>query len=327
MYLAGVDGGATSTKCLVVDETGRVISSAKGGPSNHVFGEKGILRLQEALEGSLGSAIADLNADFLDGIGFGMTGLKKGDRSKQVIVEVARKCASFDDSIVVEDIKIALAGAVVEGPGVIAYAGTGANTYGKDREGNEAKVGGWGHIIDDKGAGYDIGRLALRMAFRSLDGRCESTCLTEMLLEHFDCDSMREVRNAVYRNGGLDRPEIGALSKLVSQGAEAGDEVCQEILCSSGETLAETVVAALNQLNTDGPPFPVFTAGGVFNAGSWILDPLVDTIKSHFPRIQIKEPQFPPVAGAVFLACRQKGITPDSNFIDNLRSSLPEEFF
>jgi N-acetylglucosamine kinase-like BadF-type ATPase len=321
MYL-GVDGGATSTKCLLLDKKGKVIGYGRGGPSNHVYGDKGIQRLRTALKDSIEGAISDAEGVEVDSAGFGMTGLKQGSRSKKIVLDLASDYLTFREASVVEDIKIALAGATTEGVGVIAYAGTGANTYGRDGQGNEVKVGGWGHIIDDKGAGYDIGRLALRSAFRSLDGRCPDTVLTEKLKDHFDCRTMRDVRDEVYKNDGLSRPEVGALAKLVYEGAEGGDRVCQNLLGEAGETLAETVTVALEKLSPIDRGFPVFRSGGVFNAGSWITEPMNDRISEQFPGVRMLEPRFPPVAGAVFVGMRELGIKPDQDFSRKLTAGL-----
>src|SRR5205823_7351477 len=45
---------------------------------------------------------------------------------------------------------------------VLLVSGTGSGCYGKTAAGEEVKVGAWGHVLGDKGSGYEIGLRALR---------------------------------------------------------------------------------------------------------------------------------------------------------------------
>ncbi len=65
---------------------------------------------------------------------------------------------------VVGDNVIALEAAFGSGPGVIVIAGTGSIAYGRNRDGQTARAGGWGFAISDEGSGHWIGRAAVAAA-------------------------------------------------------------------------------------------------------------------------------------------------------------------
>ena len=52
---------------------------------------------------------------------------------------------------------------------MLIVSGTGSGCYGKGREGRGVKVGGWGHVLGDKGSGYDIGLRALQAVIDAYD--------------------------------------------------------------------------------------------------------------------------------------------------------------
>ena len=47
-------------------------------------------------------------------------------------------------------------------PRVLVLSGTGSCCFGRTPAGKTAKVGGWGHILGDKGSGFEIGLRALK---------------------------------------------------------------------------------------------------------------------------------------------------------------------
>ena len=64
-------------------------------------------------------------------------------------------------------------------------SGTGSGCYGKSLQGRGVKVGGWGHVLGDKGSGYDIGLRALQAVIDAYDqesvgpiwaGDCSGRC-------------------------------------------------------------------------------------------------------------------------------------------------------
>src|SRR5206468_12895658 len=56
VVVAGIDGGASSTTCVVIDSAGRVLGTGRGGPTNHLYKPSGRAQTRRALRDALSSA-------------------------------------------------------------------------------------------------------------------------------------------------------------------------------------------------------------------------------------------------------------------------------
>jgi N-acetylglucosamine kinase len=324
-YVMGIDGGASSTTCALADTKGRVLSLGRGGPSNHAYGEEGKKRLKDALSDSISNCLKTAGVKpRLSSAVLGMTGIHEGTPQSELAARYVADIVHAEVIRVYNDAKIALVGALgrSRGTGIMVYSGTGSVAYGMNDDGHMQKAGGWGHIIDDGGSGYDIGRMALRAAFMAYDGRAPETTLLEALKRHFGCTRPEDIIPKVYGGSGLSRPQIAALSRIVSKQAVGGDEVAISILHTAGELLSQLVIAVAKKLGISDQHVPVFAVGGVFNAGRFILAPLMNSIRSAIPRAEFETPTLPPVAGALLLALEITGVKSDVSIINSLKEGV-----
>src|SRR5437899_818016 len=67
-------------------------------------------------------------------------------------------------------------------PRVLVLSGTGSCCFGRTADGRTAKVGGWGHLLGDKGSGYEIGLRALRAVVYYFDRDGEWSGLGQRIL-------------------------------------------------------------------------------------------------------------------------------------------------
>lgn len=56
----------------------------------------------------------------------------------------------------------------------VAISGTGSCCFGTDGK-RSRKIGGWGHVIGDRGSGYSIAYRALRLALRDFEHNYDDT--------------------------------------------------------------------------------------------------------------------------------------------------------
>jgi N-acetylglucosamine kinase-like BadF-type ATPase len=335
---AGFDGGGTRTTCVLCDSQGNVLAVGLGGRSNyHDIG--------------LGDAVASLKRSFdeaLEASGlapegmqveacFGLAGLDSpkdmramkdavssflqlvpGERARPVGDEASEGA----QRLVENDWRTAVKGAFIAGPGVTLIAGTGCVAAAQNSGGRQAvRVGGWGHIVDDRGSGYDIGREALYAAMRDYDGRGPETMLLKLLMVRLDVDEPQGIIARVYAEH-MPVSEIASLSTLVSRAAKAGDEVALDILRQKGRVLGELVVSAASKLGMLDTAFGVSLNGGVFNAGTPLLGSLEESIHKVAPKARIVEPRLTPACGAVVLLLERANIDVDDRIVANIRRSF-----
>jgi N-acetylglucosamine kinase-like BadF-type ATPase len=317
--VVAVDGGQSSTLALVAMTSGQILGTGWGGPSNHIHEPGGVERLQSALRDSIVSALraAGCQAEQLCCVCLGMSGVTS------LAGEIAQTMMPSAKVLVHHDAVTALAGASTGKPGVIVIAGTGAVAYGELADGRSAKSGGWGYIMGDEGSGYDIGCGALRTATQASDGRGRQTLLLERIPPHFGLTDLRAVHTGIY-SFQITRPQIAGLASLVGAAAHEGDLVAQELLCSAAKHLALASLAVIEKLGMIYSGMTVYTTGGVFRSGEYVLTPFKETLLARSPASTVAEAAFSPIIGALLLALKSANTTLNEHVLETIRQTAPQ---
>ena len=305
-YVAGVDGGATKTVCIIADGEGKVLGRGVSGPSN--YHNASVSAVKKALLESIKTAASNAKLGRLRSkvACFGMAGLDS-PYDRKIISKFIREEIKFSEKItVVHDSLIALYGATGGEPGLIVLAGTGSVAAGLSRRGEVKRVGGWGNIVGDEGSAYEIGREALRAFLHSYDGREIKTLLTEKIMRMLKLHVEEDLVQRVYVEK-MNVSDIAAVAPLVAEAADEGDAVAKRILAEAGRELASYAIAMAKALGMENEDVEVYTTGGVFKAGSHVLKPFEEEVKKILPRASFASPKFEPAMGAVFLALRELG--------------------
>ena len=301
----GVDGGKSSTKALIGDESGRVLGAGVGGPCNHVAEAEGRERLARAVTESValacGQAALDASRVQFEASCFGMSG---GPADKQAILAEILRSKKL---IVTHDMLIALSGATGGEPGVAVNSGTGSFAFGRNAAGETARAGGWGFVFGDEGSGFDIARHALRAALRYEEGWGPQTALHAALLEATSARDANELLHNFY-TPEWPRPRVAALAKLVDSVALAGDPAAHDILANAAQQLATLATSVGLRLFHAGAPMLVCHTGGVFRSG--LLLERYRQIVELEDGARCEPPRYSPAAGALIEAYRASGIHP-----------------
>ncbi|MGB9619298.1 MAG: BadF/BadG/BcrA/BcrD ATPase family protein, partial [Armatimonadota bacterium] len=137
----------------------------------------------------------------------------------------------------------------------------------------------------DEGSGYDIGLRGIRRALLSKDGRRPPTALTGAACLYFDVPSIGYVVGKLSRPR-IQQPLIAGFAAMVSEAANAGDEAAIEIIIDAGKALGELAAFVAGRVFEREDTFPVVLAGGVFNAGDLLIDPLKAVMAPQFPKAE-----------------------------------------
>jgi len=306
----GIDGGGTSTRVVIADETGQVRGVGRAGSSNHDdVGYDGVLL-------SLGRAVklarlqAGIDQEFpFDAVYLGMAGVVS-DHDRHVIRSVAADLglAPPETTRVHHDIRTALAGGLSGRPGIALIAGTGSSCFGINAQGDEWRSGGWGHLIDDEGSGYWLGIMAMKAAIMAHDARGPATELAGAVMRALDISDMNDIMHRIYVPP-MSRTEIAALAPLVISAASRQDEVAIALIKKGMDALADCALAVARRLRLDQDESELALIGGIFSAGDIVLNPLKQAVCWHLPACKITLAEHPPVIGAALLAYETLGIT------------------
>ena len=236
-YYSGWDGGGTKTEVLCVNAAGEVIASQRFGPVNIngadrervVQSIRDCMDFMSGLPGGLEACAA---------LVIGAAGVSNRELNA-LFQDTIRSCGYTGPLALKGDQEIALAGAV-ESAGAVLVAGTGSVCCGQDGYGHQARAGGCGHLIDDEGGGYAIGRDILAAAVRAMDNRIPSTVLTTLLKEEMGFENSRDIITWLYAPT-TGKKEVAALAPLMLKAMDMGDEAALNIARKAALELTELV--------------------------------------------------------------------------------------
>jgi len=324
----GVDGGQTATKTVVGDEHGSILAQSSGGPSNHTEEPGGPERLERVVLATVREALAAMNIPDPEehtfaAACFGMTG------ETDIKTGILKRIIQAGHLTVVHDSVNALAGATAGQPGIIVIGGTGSVARGANAQGEEARVGGWGHMFGDEGSAYWIGRAAVRAALAEYDRMAPKTMLTPMLFERLSVTSPYQLTEQYYA-GTLSRDHLAGLSLWVDEAAQQNDKVAQNILRAAGRDLArfaEAVITLVFPHPVDAAQrageskFLVCHAGGAFQS-ELVLASFTESVSRSDRRAEVRPALLSPVLGSLLLAYRSAGIDLPRNTVSTWTKSV-----
>lgn len=319
-YVLAVDGGQSTTLSVIAKTDGTVLGAGLGGPANHLHQEGAKERCRKSMRDSLNGALREANLGKIkfEHVVLGMTGAS--ELMKTLIWEVLREYVDEENFQFEHDSVTAWAGGTGGKPGVVVIGGTGSVALAVDGFDNRARVGGWGYYMGDEGSAYQIALQGLSAATKSYDGRAPKTVLIEALIDYFNVKDLWDVHKQVY-SSEMDRADLAKLSKLVGNGANAGDKACLEIMSSAAHELALLVIAAANKVDFKGQTPIISTAGGVWKAGAPIWEPFKKEVLEAIPNAKVVKPVYPPSIGALVLALKGARVELNDEVLANIEKT------
>ena len=254
-YVIGVDGGGTKTLGLLIDETGAELARTSLASSNihanpHPVVEGVLQTLVTSLCKEAGIAVSQLSA-----ISLGMSGCDS-PKDQAVLEGFLKPILSPSTKMtIVNDAIVAARAVLPRMHGMLLIAGTGSICFGwNEKNGTNARCGGWGHLLADEGSGYLIGLRGLQAILQGVDGRGPVTTLLPVMFEvlGFDVNEPRSVIQYVYGEKGT-KANIANLARYVFQEAAKGDEASLKIVNEQAYELARTIPPVYNKLFPNSP--------------------------------------------------------------------------
>lgn len=251
MFFLGIDAGASATQWVLHDGD-QVVKSGTAGPiDGHINREESRQRMHSTL-----AEISRETAAQIDSIVIGITGVAEIKEDYDATVAIIN--GVFPDAFVelLSDIHLAYRVYFKENSGVLLYAGTGAVAC-TQIDGALVRVGGWGYLLGDEGAGFWIGREAIRalMIYVDKSETPPTGSLEEAIARALQATTWADVKNFVY---GKNRSEIAALARIVFE--HSGQAVARKILFEAASHL-NALIARVDEITGDARRKITFTGG------------------------------------------------------------------
>ncbi len=301
LLVAGVDGGGTATRAVILDDQQRVIAEGHAGPSNPL--RVGVATAASAVRDAIDQACgkASIHRDDILAAAVGLAGVRRQDirnRMREKISECLREIKPIE---LLTDGEIALYGATGGVAGLVVIAGTGSICCGRNPQGKHVCAGGWGPIVGDEGGGSWIARKALQAVAQATDGRGSKTALASAALSYFKIATPDDLSTAIYAPN-MTNDRLAGFGRQVMRVAEGGDEVARDILRRAGQQLGIAATAVIRNLHMENEEFRVAYVGGVYGAGDLVLLPMRAEIRRVAKKAYLAEPLYSPAIAAARMA-------------------------
>ena len=236
----GIECGGTRTVAICADEKAAMLKRATAGPAN--------LKLLD--DAALLRHFSDLARAFPvpNALAIGMAGART-EADFVRIGRVVEKVWPGVPSRFTNDLETALAAAPVlplkPDVRILVLSGTGSCCFGIGNQGR-AKVGGWGHILGDKGSGYEIGMRSLKAVVYYYDRDGKWPRLGTRILRKLTLNEPNDLIPWVQKAA---KPEIAELAVEVFAAWNDGDKIASDILDAAANSLAKDALDCLRRLS------------------------------------------------------------------------------
>jgi len=136
-------------------------------------------------------------------------------------------------------------------PRVLIVSGTGSCCYARGADGRTARLGGWGHVLGDRGSGYDIALTAARAIVHANDYDRRWPELGQRFLRAL---VLNEPEDLVNWAQSAAKGDIAALAVEVFAASESGDPIAEEVLEFAARSLASDGFACARLVAKPGTP-------------------------------------------------------------------------
>lgn len=296
-YYLGIDGGATKTILCLSDSSGDIVEVIKLGSTNyHTVGiDNTKATFKKAFE--MMNYDHGVNLEQIKGICFGGAGIDSYE-GEQIATSIFREIGYENELTVCNDAVIALVGANGGFKGGVVIGGTGSVALGVDQSGKAHKVGGWGHILDDQGSGYMIGRDALSKVMRYHDGRGRETKIWESVKDYFEITSPEQITDFVYSKS-TKKQDIAKIAPLIID-LYSTDDVAHDIVEDAVSSLEQLIVTLSEKIQQS--DFSLGLHGSIIIKNPVIKDRLTEKVHSTHPNIDLHLPFKKAYIGALDIA-------------------------
>jgi N-acetylglucosamine kinase-like BadF-type ATPase len=176
---------------------------------------------------------------------------------------------------IADDTVTSHAGALTAEPGVSLIIGTGVGCLALKADGESRTIDGHGYLLGDAGGGFWIGSRGVSAVLKQLDGRGESTVLTERAENQF-----AGLDNLAARLHSVHRPvnRISQFARDVLTAAVEGDGVANAIVNEAAHELFTTARAGIQWI---GPDAPLALGGKLLGPNTVLFARLVELLAAE----------------------------------------------
>ncbi len=300
MLIAGIDAGASRTRCKIFCRDGKSVIRQEGPGAN--LQDRGVKETASIIGDLLEKALHQLGAGgekkeareeqdpawLLTGVGIGIAGCREESDRFEIKKRLVSRFPGLPDPAITDDGRTACLSAWAGEPGLVAVCGTGSIIYALDDRGSFHRNGGYGPLLGDEAGACRLVLAALRQSLKIWDTRREREEL-DRLLQELELENIDDLIKFVYQKP-LPRQELASAAPLLLRETARGDETWRALVQREIDELAEKIVALAFRIPLTHNRIAL--AGGL-TSSHFFLEILVKALKKqkryYFEKFKITE--------------------------------------
>ncbi|KAJ3449567.1 badf type atpase domain-containing protein [Anaeramoeba flamelloides] len=261
-YFAGIEGGSTNSKLVVLSRAGKILCRKRAGPTNpYLSFPKTVATISCLVADAKTELGLDIKRPFT-GLGLTLAGIDDEKIHHDLLTHlkgITSLAEHYDlSSDTIGPVETAF------GPGhvaVVIISGTGSACRLVTEKGDTFRCGGWGHLLADEGSAYHTSLDAIKMVIRREEKNYLEHELTRVydiaplknkMKDYFGITKCEEMVPIIYHH--FEKKRIAGFTKSISDLAfQEDDELAKDILRRTGKKLSCLVKGVLEQYTNDHP--------------------------------------------------------------------------
>ena len=281
----GLDGGASSTRAIIIDEDGNTLAKQKIhlGTNLKVYEEIAPKRIVDIVQ-NLCSEIS-ISVDDISAFGFGLAAVSY-DPGRELLFKELDRLNIADKSILINDAEAAYKVTCIDDIGILMTVGTGVIGIAKTHKGDFVRVAGKGHDQSDIGSGYWLGKeLLLKLSFNEAIVNHDNNLnqLYNKVLNQFNATNLNEALEII----ASDENSLSlkaSLGKIVIQASNSND-IALSILQEATVNVADYILDLNSLLDYNHSDDVVLFGNGSIIKSKEFRKSLNDSLSFNFKNI------------------------------------------
>ncbi len=261
-YLA-VDGGNSKTEYRLLNETGAVVATLRGGATNHETMPGGFADAADRILACV-QQMLEAKGYSLSQVADAVLGLAGADFDEQAAALTAcLRERGLANCLVCNDGYLGVMAGLESGVGVCYSAGSGITCAGMNAEGKRVQFGGIGVLSGDIGGGFDIVAFVYRSIYQHLFFGRKYTSLKDGYFTLFDIHTPEAFLASAARIQNEEAAKL--LIGLFFTALDTGDELALHYAALAATHAADCIVAVSEALALE-PIVHVALSGSILTA-------------------------------------------------------------
>ncbi len=241
-YILGVDGGASHSTGILIDDTGKTLAHVETGGMSISINKRSCPMKVVELAYELCKQ-ANISAYDIDAIGLGMAGSSNEDGRDLIFREIEKEKLTRS-TLITSDAEAAYEVTCPVIPGFLVSVGTGVICMARTEDGKIHRTAGIGHQQGDKGGGYWIGRqvlMAIAIGESHIYPIENFLQLKNLILDHFEeTDFATAVEKITTGDDHIEK--VASLAKPICKLAENGNEMALSVIQEATQYVGDYIV-------------------------------------------------------------------------------------